>query len=305
MTPFEKHGQLTVSGQKLTDRNGNEVILRGVSTHGIAWHPEYVSLEAFRTLRDVWGCNCVRAAMYTHEYHGYCTDGDKKALYGLICKAVNAAAELGMYIIVDWHVLGEEDPMIYADEAVRFFAQLSRKYAACGNVLYEICNEPNGDTSWETIHRYADMVIPAIRQHAQKAVVLIGTPDWCQQIDAPLDDPVECSNIMYTLHFYADTHRDHIRRKAERALDGGLPVFVSEFNITDAYGSGPVNYEEGEKWLELINAHGLSAVCWSLSASMQSSSLIKNGCKKRSGWTVEELSATGRWMYDNIFFQKG
>lgn len=304
MTPFEIHGELAVSGQKLIDRNGHETVLRGVSTHGIAWHPDFVNIEAFRTMRDSWGCNCVRVALYTHEYHGYCTDGNKQELFELIRKAVTAAAELGMYIIVDWHVLGEKDPMVYADEAVRFFSQLSREYADCGNVLYEICNEPNSGTDWSTIHRYADIVIPAIRQHAPRAVILVGTPDWCQDIEAPLADPIECGNLMYTLHFYADTHRENIRSKAKRALAAGLPVFVSEFNITDAYGSGPINYEEAERWLELINDYGLSAVCWSLSASMQSSSIIKNGCKKHSGWTKEDLSDSGRWMYDNIFFAR-
>lgn len=302
MTPFEIHGALSVSGQKLIDKNGHETVLRGMSTHGVAWFPKFINREAFVTLRDIWGCNCVRAALYTHEYHGYCTDGDKEELYSLIKKAIDLARELGLYIIVDWHVLGEQDPMLYADEAVRFFSQLSREYADCGNILYEICNEPNGSADWPTIKRYADMVIPAIRQHSPQAVILVGTPDWCQRVDAPLSDPLECGNIMYSLHFYADSHRQDIRDMALCALKAGLPVFVDEFNITDAFGSGSINYKEAAEWLKIINTYGLSAVCWSLSSSKQTSSVIKNSCKKLSGWTRDDLSESGVWMYDNIFF---
>ena len=41
-------------------------------------------------------------------------------------------------------------------------------------------------------------------------------------------------NIMYTLHFYADTHRKRDREKAKRRFEAGVPLFVSEFGICDA-----------------------------------------------------------------------
>ena len=49
---------------KLTDESGNIIQLRGVSTHGISWFPDYVNYDAFATLRDDWGANVVRIAMY-------------------------------------------------------------------------------------------------------------------------------------------------------------------------------------------------------------------------------------------------
>ncbi len=51
-------GRLQVSGTKLTDESGNIIQLRGVSTHGISWFPDYVNYDAFATLRDDWGCKC-------------------------------------------------------------------------------------------------------------------------------------------------------------------------------------------------------------------------------------------------------
>ena len=50
-SPRPASGGLRVSGTTLTDASGNAVQLRGVSTHGLAWFPEYVNKEAFETLR--------------------------------------------------------------------------------------------------------------------------------------------------------------------------------------------------------------------------------------------------------------
>lgn len=96
-------GRLQVSGTKLTDESGNIIHLRGVSTHGISWFPDYVNYDAFATLRDDWGANVVRIAMYPEEYNGYLSGGDKAALKQIIDNGVNYATELGMYVIIDWH----------------------------------------------------------------------------------------------------------------------------------------------------------------------------------------------------------
>ncbi|MDY4741805.1 MAG: cellulase family glycosylhydrolase, partial [Lachnospira sp.] len=73
-------GYLHTSGNKLVDGSGNVVQLRGVSTHGISWFPEYVNYDAFASLKNDWGANVVRLAMYPAEYNGYLTGGDKNAL---------------------------------------------------------------------------------------------------------------------------------------------------------------------------------------------------------------------------------
>ena len=81
-TPLARHGRLSVKGVDLVDQSQKKFQLRGVSTHGINWDvgSPYVNEAAFRTLRDDWGVNAIRLAMYTSEYNGYCSGGDKKAL---------------------------------------------------------------------------------------------------------------------------------------------------------------------------------------------------------------------------------
>ena len=149
-TPLARHGRLSVKGVDLVDQSQKKFQLRGVSTHGINWDvgSPYVNEAAFRTLRDDWGVNAIRLAMYTSEYNGYCSGGDKKALRTKVEEGVQYATKLGMYVIIDWHILSDGNPKQHIKEAKRFFATMAAKYKKQKNVLYEICNEPNG-CSWK------------------------------------------------------------------------------------------------------------------------------------------------------------
>ncbi|MCM1330295.1 MAG: glycoside hydrolase family 5 protein [Ruminococcus sp.] len=291
-TPFAVHGELAVEGAYLVDKNGEKMQLRGMSTHGIAWRPDYINFETFKFLRDSWNNNCVRLAMYTHESGGYCTDGDREKLKKLVKNGVEYATELGMYVIVDWHVLNEKNPLVYKDDAAAFFDEMSRLYAGCGNVIYEICNEPNS-APWEDIAAYADEIIPIIRANSG-GVIIVGTPDWSQGIDKAAVAPLNYENIMYALHFYAATHTDRLRDRMSVCVEGGLPVFISEFGTCDASGGGKVDREQSEKWKKIIDKYGASYMCWNLSNTGQTCSIISRGCDKLSGWTAEELSEQGR-----------
>ena len=197
-TPFGQHGALHVENGKLTDADGNTVQLYGMSTHGIAWFPQYINYDSFRTLRDDWNTNCIRLAMYTAEYGGYCAGGDKEQLKQLVRDGVSYATELGMYVIVDWHILSDCDPNQNKDEAIAFFREMVEAFADNDNVLYEICNEPNGGTSWDSIKSYAEEVIPVIRAQKPDAVILVGTPTWSQEIDKAAASPLDDSCLLYT-----------------------------------------------------------------------------------------------------------
>lgn len=298
-TPVGNHGALSVKGADLVDKNGKKFQLKGVSTHGIQWFPQYVNKDAIKTLRDNWGANVFRIAMYTHE-NGYCSGGNKTELEALVSKGVEACTELGMYVIIDWHVLNERDPNVYKADAVNFFDRMSKKYKDNVNVIYEICNEPNGP-GWSDVKRYADEVISVIRKNDPDAIIIVGTPTWSQDVDQVAANPVaKPKNVMYALHFYAATHKDDLRNKLKKAYAAGTPVFVSEFSICDASGNGGIDYNSAQAWKELINSYNLSFVSWSLCNKNETSALLSSSTNKTSGWSDNELSAAGRWIRDFI-----
>jgi len=297
-TPYGQHGALHVENGKLTDENGNTVQLYGMSTHGIAWFPQYINYDSFRTLRDDWNTNCIRLAMYTAEYGGYCAGGDKEQLKQLVRDGVSYATELGMYVIVDWHILSDCDPNQNKDEAIAFFREMAEAFADNDNVLYEICNEPNGGTSWDSIKSYAEEVIPVIRAQKPDAVILVGTPTWSQEIDKAAASPLDDSNVMYTLHFYAGTHKDDLRNRLETCVQNGLPVFVSEFGMCDASGNGANDFDSTTKWLDLLNKYQISFCCWNLANKDESSSVFKASSTALSDWTDDDFNESGRWIRD-------
>ncbi len=296
--------RLKVQGTKLVNSSGKKVQLRGVSTHGLSWYPEYVNQEAFTYMKKKWNINVVRLAMYTADYNGYCVGGsaNQKKLEKLIDKGVKYAKKAGLYVMIDWHILSDGDPTTYESQSLAFFKKMAKKYSGCKNVIYEICNEPNGGTDWPTIKKYAKKVIKKIRKYDSKAVILVGTPNWSQDVDVAAKNPLSSKykNIMYTAHFYAGTHKKSYRDKVQKAIDAGLPVFVSEFGICDASGSGSLNKSQGKQWLDFLDKNKISYIAWNLSNKDESSSLIKASCKKTSDWKKKNLSAFGKWYVKRL-----
>ncbi len=299
-------GRLQVKGSQLCDKNGKAVQLRGLSTHGIAWFPNYVNQTLFGEFRNNWNVNVIRLAMYTAEYNGYCTGGDQSWLKQLVSKGVEYATRNDMYVIIDWHILSDGNPNTYKSQAKAFFKEMSKKYAGYNNVIYEICNEPNGGTGWSTIKSYAEEIISVIRANDKNAVILVGTPTWSQEVDKAAANPItKYKNIMYTLHFYADTHRDDLRNRMISAVKGGLPVFVSEYGICDASGSGAINTAQANAWVNAMDQYNISYVAWNISNKAETSSIIKSSCTETSGIKSSDLSDSGKWLYNMLRGKSG
>lgn len=296
-TPYELHGPLSVRDSLLTDQDGQPMQLRGVSTMNLAWYPQYVTEEAFRTLRDTWNINTIRLAMYTAENGGYCTldDEGREKLKELVVSGVEYASNLGLYVIVDWHILSDGDPNINKDAAIAFFQDITLRLQGFNNVIYEVCNEPNGGVTWDTIRSYAAEMIDVIRVNAPQAVILVGTPTWSQDVDIAASNPIDRDNIMYSLHFYAASHKEELRKRAISAIQSGLPLFVSEFGISDASGNGEINTEEGDEWLALLDYYNISYVIWNLSNKAESSALLTPECTRLDSWEWEDLTLSAQW----------
>lgn len=285
------------------DKNGDKYQLKGLSTHGMTWFPQYVSEETFKTLRDDWGANLIRLAMYTDtgDSYGYCSGGDKAEIKKLLDDGVGYASDLGMYVIIDWHILNDNNPNNHIEDAKDFFNTVSKEYAEYDNVLYEICNEPNGGTTWTDVKSYAETIIPVIRANDKDAIIIVGTPTWSQDVDIASEDPVTgYDNIMYAAHFYAATHKQELRDKISKAIDNGLPVFISEFSICDASGNGAIDYNEADAWFEFIDKYNLSYASWSLSNKAETASLFSSSSTTVSDFSESDISDTGKYIRDKI-----
>ncbi len=292
-----ENGWLQVRGTQLCNEAGEPIVLRGMSSHGLHWYPQYTNAQSIRNTA-AFGANLFRVAMYTGG-GGYLSQS--AAVREKLIAAVDAAIAADLYVIIDWHILSDGDPSAHTDEAAAFFREMTARYGDNPAVLYEICNEPNGGITWQrNVKPYAVTLVKAIREKAPRSVILIGSPTWSQNIHEAAADPVAGTNLMYTLHFYAGTHGEELRRRIDGALQNGLPIFVSEWGTSRADGGGGVFPAESAVWLAFLKERGISWANWSLCDKNESSAALKPGTPNNRAWTTEDLSESGRFVFSHF-----
>ena len=296
---FLDHGKLSVVGPDLVDEHGEKFQLVGISTHGLQWFAKYVNYDTLDALHNEFGINVIRLALCTAE-GGYCeADATKKEyLYQKVVEGIKAATLLDMYVIVDWHMVGAEDPndknpLYYVNESMEFFGRITEEFKDYNNILYEIMNEPNGSTTWSDCKNYANQVIPVIRQNTD-AIVLVGNPHWSANLNVVMNSPLEgYSNIMYTYHFYAADHSS--TTQVVEAYSNGFPVFISEHGGMESSGDGAINYNNIKRWYEILDKRNISYVAWNLSNSKGSASILKQETTSLTDFSDEALKEWGVW----------
>lgn len=284
--PVKKHGQLYVDSTQLKDKNGKAIVLRGMS---FGWHnfwPRFYNADAVHWLAKDWKCTVVRAAMGVEPNGGYIKDpeGSKQKIKAV----VDAAIKEGIYVIIDWH-----SHNINLEEAKQFFSEMAAEYSAYPNVIYELFNEPDYET-WKEVKAYAEEIIATIRAIDPANIILVGSPHWDQDINLPADDPIKgFNNVMYTLHFYAATHKQTLRDRGGYAVSKGLPIFISESAGMEASGDGAINDTEWKAWINWAEEHKISWVTWSVSDKDETCSVLKKGADTNGKWKTSDLKESG------------
>ena len=290
------YGKLHVDGQYLTGEHDERVQLYGLSYHGLQWFNRFVNKDTIVALQNEFGINVLRLACYSSE-GGYAEGGNymKQIYKNCIDTAITVGSEIGLYIVVDWHMVGAENvndknPLYYMEDAKEFFSYVSSKYKDYDNVIYEIMNEPCGDTTWADCKEYANTIIPIIRENTD-AVILVGNPHWTSDLRSVIKDPLDFDNIMYTYHFYADD----IKSSSEvvNAFSKGLPIFISEYGFMGSSGDGAMNYDTGYAWIKDLDDRNISYIAWNISNSRGSASILKNTVYALADFSDKNLKEWG------------
>ena len=284
-------GTLSVKGNKIVNSSGENVTLRGISTHGLTWYPDYINEDLFKQISEEWGCNMVRLPMYSEQYLR-----DKKENLEILHRGIEAAIAADMYVLVDWHILDDNNPETHMKEASDFFDSIASEYAEVPNIIYEICNEPNGDTTWDNIYNYSNCIIPVIRKHSPDSIIIVGTPDYDRDLVSPAEKPLDYENVMYSFHFYTASHHEDMMDTLLTAEKENLPVFISECGISEADGNGKIDYEYARKWFSNLHDNEISYIVWNLSNKQESSSFIKATSGAYNKVTDDDLTDSGKWV---------
>lgn len=297
--PVSIHGALSVSGTHIVDENDNIVSFAGNS---FFWSntgfgaEKYYTAGAVEWLQEDWNTTIVRAAMGVDEFGGYLSDpqGNRNR----VTTVVDAAIDNGMYVIIDWHSHHAED---FQADAISFFEEMAQMYGDTPNVIYEIYNEPITRDWSGTIKPYSEAVIAAIRAIDPDNLIIVGTPFFSQDVDVVSLDPITGhSNIAYTLHFYAGTHGNSLRAKAETAMNNGLALMVTEWGTVNADGDGAVDVTSTDQWMMFLDLHSISHCNWSVHDKLEGASVLRPGAAPNGGWADSDLTTSGLFVRDII-----
>lgn len=285
--------KLSVKGTALVNESGDSLALRGVS---FGWHnlwPRFYTAEVVDLLVDEWKADVIRASCGVGYMKGW--DADPELGTRCVTTVVDAAIRKGVYAIIDWHA---HDPNTEA--AKRFFSEMAERYKSCPNVIYELYNEPDYET-WDEVKAHCIPLIEIIREKNPDALIMIGCPHWDQDVHIVADDPITgYDNLMYTLHFYAGTHGEELRQRADYALSKGLPLFVSECASMNANGNGPLDEESWAQWTAWMQSRGIGYVMWSIADKDESCSMLYPTASPEGGWTKNDLKPWGLRVIEEL-----
>ncbi len=289
----ELHGALAVQGNRIVDAHGNAVALRGMGLFISQWISKYYNEDALRWLRDDWHCTIIRVPMGV-ENGGYLDHPEAEVQK--VKTVVQAAIDLGMYVIIDWH---DDHSNLHVDQSKAFFESMAKTYGKYPNVIFEPWNEPLKVKWGSVVKPYHEAVIPVIRAYSNN-LIICGTPTWSQDVDIAAKDPLVGPNIAYTLHFYAATHKASLRRKAQVALSRGAAIFVTEWGTCESNGTGKLDAPETRKWLDFMDQNKIGWCNFSVGDKEETAAVLIPGAAADGGWTDAMLTESGRLVRNEL-----
>src|SRR5690606_37227390 len=107
-------------------------------------------------------------------------------------------------------------------------------------------------------------------------------------------------NMAYVLHFYAGTHKQPLRDKANVALKRGYALFVSEWGTVNANGAGAPDVAETKLWQDYLRDNCLSPANGAVSDRKEGASIFKPDTSGTGPWTEADLTPSGIIVRDYL-----
>jgi len=287
--PFLTHCQtskspewIKVDGKRFVNESGQTVIFQGVNIadpdkleKSGKWEKKH-----FEEAKN-WGSNIIRLPIHPAAWR----ERGSEEYIKLIDQAVEWSKELGLYLILDWHSIGNlkdgkfQSPgyITTKEETYEFWQIMSKKYANEPVIaMYELYNEPTvsgerfGTCSWSEWKKMNEEMIDIIRENHPKAVILVTGFNWGYDLTPVKDNPIERSGVAYVSHPYPEKRTQPWEPKWEE--DWGFvadkyPMILTEIGFALPEEKGvhvPVHGDEiyGNAIVDYCARKGISWVVW-------------------------------------------
>lgn len=241
--------RIRVVGNDFVNQKGETIIFRGLNTSDPDklesqghWDKSY--FEAMHS----WGANLVRFPVHPTAWN----KRGKKAYLKLLDQGINWAEELGMYVIIDWHSIGNLKTEMFQDdmydttqkETFDFWRTIASKYGTNNTVaFYEIYNEPTtynqtlGTITWDFWKQFNTEVITIIRANGGQGIPLVAGFNWAYDLTPVKENPLDVEGIAYVSHPYPQKREKPWLEKWEK--DWGFVKKTYPLMLTEIGFSGP------------------------------------------------------------------
>ncbi len=294
-SPVGLNGALAVKGNQIVNKEGKAVSFAGNSFFwsNKGWSgAKFYNKDVVKWLIKDWNTSIVRCPLASdvHIPQGY--HEDPVSNLNRLDWVIKAAIDEGIYVIIDWHSHKAEKNI---EKSIDFFKKMATKYGKYPNVIYEIYNEPL-KVSWDDVIKpYAKKVIAEIRKIDPDNLIIVGTPKWSQDVDIASKNPIKgFSNIAYTLHFYAGSHKENLRNKVQTALNNGIAIMVTEWGTVNANGDGDVDKKSVAEWMTFMKENNLTHCNWAINDKKEGASILIPGANTKGEWKESDLTKSGK-----------
>ena len=273
---------ISVKGNNFVTPDGKPFIFRGLNTSD----PERLMRighwdKAYFEEMKKWGANIVRFPIHPNAWRKQ----GKERYLRLLDDGVQWAKELNMYVIIDWHSIGNLRTEMFQDnmydttqkETFDFWRTMAKHFKDNTTVaFFELFNEPTlyngqlGTCTWADWRQLTEEIIGIIRAHQNKAIPLVAGFDWAYDLTPVMTDPVKAEGVAYVSHPYPMKRAKPWAEKWTK--DWGFikekyPVILTEIGFCGAEEEGahiPVISDEsyGEAIIQYCDERAISWIVW-------------------------------------------
>jgi endoglucanase len=298
---FWSHGKLTKKGKYLVDADNRQMEIRGIGTHHILQYNNLHTIDSLTALRG-YCVNCLRISVYLEDY-AFASSDDQTA-YGYLShpqdtKAaietiVDICTELGMYVLLDWHVYSyganqqgiTGTAILHQTEAEDFFEYYSEKYKNSQNIMYEICNEPYSINASQCMS-FIQSIRSIIRENDPTAVIVMNrASDGIPALYTAMSQ-AGITDVFISQHQYG--------KSVVSQYDGwwntnNYPLFNTEWGNSNSSGDGTGVDAYAEALLNWHHESGVPHAFWKFTDQTMATSVLVNRGIINSPYYVDGFS---------------
>lgn len=304
-------GKLHKSGKYLLDENDDYINIQGIGTHQVTQYPNLHTLANFEMLKYC-GINCIRLSAYLNDhYFGY-SDGQYTLGYlsepdvfkAEMDKIIGHCITTGLYAIVDWHVWDGGGERLNTSSAVDFFTYFAQKYHDVPNVLYELANEPFGNSLTEIVN-HCIACRNAVKTYVTDPIIIVptkkydyGVTEMYNALQAEGIDDVFISQHRYSSHANVSAY--------EGWWANDMPLFISEWSNTNASADeiSGMNTTEGNAFLNFFNQNHIPNCIWKYTDQTMSYVVLANKGSINNAYYIDgpkyedDYTEYGKFFFD-------